>query len=117
MSKEEMMNKLKAARETCIKDNPIPEDEEKGLMQKKIPVSQEGKCFVSCMFRQCGTMVDGKFNPEGAKQKAEIMFEDENKKKQAFEAIDQCAKEVTMDDMCETGAKIMECYMPKMPDM
>ncbi|XP_068083678.1 general odorant-binding protein 56a isoform X2 [Anabrus simplex] len=116
MTKKDLEKKIKEAREECKNEFPITEEEEKGLREGEPPASQEGKCFLSCMFRACGTMKDGKFDPEGAKNKAKILFSDDKDKEQkACDVIDQCSKEVTTDDTCETGPKIMECYKGKMP--
>ncbi|XP_067004392.1 general odorant-binding protein 28a [Anabrus simplex] len=117
MTREEIIAAVMKFRDECKKDFTISEEEEKAVLQKQVPTSQEGKCFLGCMGEKAGVIVNGQFDATQAKNKAQMILDDKPEKlSKAIAAIDKCAAEVTTTDKCETAPKLMECAVGAIPE-
>ncbi|KAK7794367.1 hypothetical protein R5R35_011650 [Gryllus longicercus] len=108
----EVPEKLKEIAAKCRGEHPISDDELNGLKSLTIPETDEGKCFLGCMFEEMGLLVDGKFSQENAvKLMKEKLEEKPDEIEKHMQLIEKCNDEVAShDNKCETGPKLLECF-------
>ncbi|XP_051169104.1 general odorant-binding protein 56d-like [Leptopilina boulardi] len=107
---DEQKAKLAAYKAECIKES--------GVDPAVVQNAKEGKadesdtklaCFSSCLLKKIGIMnADGTINEEVARSKVP----DSVPKDKAEEIINECKTMKGAND-CETGLKVMKCYMEK----
>uniref|UniRef100_A0AAT9U038 Odorant-binding protein 13 n=1 Tax=Eocanthecona furcellata TaxID=696902 RepID=A0AAT9U038_9HEMI len=104
---EELRNQL----EECKSSFNVSDDEVKGITLKQPPTTQEGKCYLHCIFSRMDVMTEeGQMNAEGMKGVIrEIPEIKESELKKMEEVADTCAEVSLGDDKCENAVTIYNC--------
>ncbi|XP_043479745.1 general odorant-binding protein 56d-like [Leptopilina heterotoma] len=105
---EEQKTKLAAYKTECIKESGVDAAVVQNARDGKIDDNDKKlACFSACLLKKIGIMnPDGTINEEVARAK----IPDSIPKDKANEVINKC-KVLKGADECETGYKVMKCYM------
>ncbi|BET00831.1 Odorant Hypothetical protein protein [Nesidiocoris tenuis] len=88
------------------------------INQKKLPESQNGKCFVACIMKEVKALENGKANVAVMKEANRERNTDEAIIAKADQVIDICAQEVSAGgDECETAIQLVKCAITKGREM
>nr|QCZ25102.1 odorant binding protein 45 [Nezara viridula] len=95
-----------------------PDEVVAAVKDKKLPESENGKCFMECVMEKFGVLNDGKFDPEKAKSIASGKI---GNKPELLEkvntVIDKCNAEVSNPGKCEYGVGLAKCAMKYAKEM
>nr|AXB87325.1 odorant-binding protein 10 [Tropidothorax elegans] len=109
----EVSDEAKAIVNECRTTYNIEIDQIKsGIENKKLPETENGKCFVECVMEKGGVLADGKLNVDRAKElNAKKLAEKPDIKEKADQVIDACKDVAKPEEKCEYGVAITKCVI------
>nr|AIU64826.1 putative odorant-binding protein 3 [Chinavia ubica] len=107
----DVKDELRSQLEECRSSFNVTDDEVKGITLKQAPASQEGKCYLHCIFSRMDVMTEeGQMNSEGMKGLVrEIPDIKETELKKLEQVADKCGEVPLGEDRCENAVTIYDC--------
>ncbi|KAJ9596621.1 hypothetical protein L9F63_012318, partial [Diploptera punctata] len=97
----------------CKQEHNARREDYDAVRNSKTPNTQEGKCFLACLFNKFQVTEGGKYSVASFKKRvAELYKDEEDKLTKANQMVDNCAntlRQERVSDKCEYAVEILEC--------
>ncbi|CAH1391406.1 unnamed protein product [Nezara viridula] len=103
---------LKTAIEGCKAEHNIESDQIKeAIGNKKLPETENGQCFMSCVMEKMGMIKDGKIDMDRAMELNAQKFKDPENLQKANEVAKRCADVQASDTKCSLATELLKCVV------
>ncbi|CAH1391407.1 unnamed protein product [Nezara viridula] len=103
---------LKTAIEECKAEHNVESDQIKEAIEnKKLPETENGQCFMSCVMEKMGVIKDGKIDMDKAMEHYEKKVKDPENRQKANEVAKRCANVQGTDAKCSLATELVKCVV------
>ncbi|BET00832.1 PBP/GOBP family [Nesidiocoris tenuis] len=105
-------DRIKAAKAACIEKGGDAEEFKQLWKTHKIPETEAGKCFLGCIMKEMGVLVDGKFDIEKLNSDVPEKWSDDESREKAMKLNKDCVQASTEGkDDCDLATKFASCFV------
>nr|AMA98131.1 chemosensory protein [Blattella germanica] len=98
----------------CKQDNKAQRDDYDAIRKSETPTTENGKCFLACLFDKFQVVQNGAFSIETfSKRLTELYKEDPDKLEKAMKMANECKTTlngVQETNKCQYAPKVLECF-------
>ncbi|KAE8573009.1 general odorant-binding protein 56h [Halyomorpha halys] len=107
-----MSPEFKAAIDECKTEHSIESGQIKEAVEhKKLPETENGRCFMSCVMEKMGVIKDGKIDQERVLEINKMKFKNPESLEKANEVAKRCANVEGTDERCSLATEMVKCAM------
>ncbi|KAE8573008.1 Odorant-binding protein 23 isoform X2 [Halyomorpha halys] len=104
---------IKAAVNECRSQHNIEAGQIKdAINNKKIPETEHGQCFMSCVMKKMGVLKNGKIDLDRVSELINNKFKDQENREKAYEIAKRCANVKSPDGKeCSQASEMAKCAL------